>query len=29
MERAAAAIDDGRATAQLDRWVGVSQAARA
>ena len=29
MERAAAAIDDGRATAQLDRWVRVSQAARA
>ena len=29
MERAAAAIDDGRATAQLDRWVQVSRAARA
>jgi anthranilate phosphoribosyltransferase len=29
MERAAAAIDDGRATAQLDRWVTVSRAARA
>src|SRR4029453_12057566 len=28
MERAAAAIDDGRATAQLERWVRVSQAAR-
>jgi anthranilate phosphoribosyltransferase len=28
MERAAAAIDDGRATAQLERWVTVSQAAR-
>ncbi|MGY1804598.1 anthranilate phosphoribosyltransferase [Blastococcus sp. SYSU D00922] len=27
MERAAAAIDDGRATAQLQRWVTVSQAA--
>ena len=29
MERAAAAIDDGRATAQLDRWVTVSRAAKA
>ena len=29
MERAAAAIDDGRATAQLERWVTVSRAARA
>jgi anthranilate phosphoribosyltransferase len=29
MARAAAAIDDGRATAQLERWVTVSQAARA
>jgi anthranilate phosphoribosyltransferase len=28
MARAAAAIDDGRATAQLERWVTVSQAAR-
>lgn len=28
MERAAAAIDDGRAAAQLERWVTVSQAAR-
>jgi anthranilate phosphoribosyltransferase len=28
MERAAAAIDDGRATALLDRWVTVSRAAR-
>jgi anthranilate phosphoribosyltransferase len=28
MERAAAAIDDGRATAQLERWVTVSRAAR-
>lgn len=27
MERAAAAIDDGRATAQLERWVTVSRAA--
>jgi anthranilate phosphoribosyltransferase len=27
-ERAAAAIDDGRAVAQLERWVAVSQAAR-
>ncbi|WP_347348841.1 anthranilate phosphoribosyltransferase [Nigerium sp.] len=27
-ERAAAAIDDGRATALLDRWVAVTQAAR-
>ena len=29
MERAAAAIDDGRATAQLERWVAVSLDARA
>jgi anthranilate phosphoribosyltransferase len=29
MERAAAAVDDGRAAAQLERWVTVSQAARA
>ncbi|HET6394974.1 MAG TPA: anthranilate phosphoribosyltransferase [Blastococcus sp.] len=29
MQRAAAAIDDGRAAAQLDRWVRVSQDARA
>jgi anthranilate phosphoribosyltransferase len=29
MERAAAAIDDGRATAQLERWVTVSRAAKA
>jgi anthranilate phosphoribosyltransferase len=29
MERAAAAVDDGRAAAQLERWVSVSQAARA
>jgi anthranilate phosphoribosyltransferase len=29
MERAAAAIDDGRATAQLERWVTVSQQASA
>jgi anthranilate phosphoribosyltransferase len=29
MERAAAAIDDGRAAALLDRWITVSQAARA
>ena len=29
MERAAAAVDDGRAAALLDRWVEVSQAARA
>jgi anthranilate phosphoribosyltransferase len=28
MTRAAAAIDDGRATRQLERWVAVSQAAR-
>jgi anthranilate phosphoribosyltransferase len=28
MERAAAAVDDGRAAALLDRWVAVSQAAR-
>lgn len=28
LERAAAAIDDGRATALLDRWVAVTQAAR-
>jgi anthranilate phosphoribosyltransferase len=28
MERAAAAIDDGRAVAQLDRWVQVSRAVR-
>jgi anthranilate phosphoribosyltransferase len=28
MERAAAAVDDGRAAAQLERWVAVSQAAR-
>jgi anthranilate phosphoribosyltransferase len=28
MARAEAAIDDGRAAAQLDRWVTVSQAAR-
>jgi anthranilate phosphoribosyltransferase len=28
MARAAAAIDDGRATAQLERWVTVSQAGR-
>jgi anthranilate phosphoribosyltransferase len=28
IERAAAAIDDGRATAQLERWTAVSQAAR-
>jgi anthranilate phosphoribosyltransferase len=28
MERAAAAIDDGRATALLERWVAVSRAAR-
>jgi len=28
MERAAAAIDDGRAAAQLERWVQVSRAAR-
>jgi anthranilate phosphoribosyltransferase len=28
MARAEAAIDDGRATAQLERWVAVSQAAR-
>ncbi|TFV65222.1 UNVERIFIED_ORG: anthranilate phosphoribosyltransferase [Bacillus sp. AZ43] len=29
LERAVAAVDDGRATAQLERWVSVSQAARA
>ena len=29
LQRAAAAIDDGRAVALLDRWVAVSQAARA
>jgi anthranilate phosphoribosyltransferase len=29
MARAAAAVDDGRAAALLERWVGVSQAARA
>ncbi|SFF16328.1 anthranilate phosphoribosyltransferase [Blastococcus tunisiensis] len=29
MERAAAAIDDGRATTLLDRWVTVSQSSRA
>ena len=28
MERAAAAVDDGRAAAVLDRWVSVSRAAR-
>jgi anthranilate phosphoribosyltransferase len=28
LERAAAAVDDGRAAALLDRWVAVSQAAR-
>jgi anthranilate phosphoribosyltransferase len=28
MQRAAAAIDDGRAAAQLERWVTVSQAGR-
>jgi anthranilate phosphoribosyltransferase len=28
LERAAAAVDDGRAAAQLERWVTVSQAAR-
>jgi anthranilate phosphoribosyltransferase len=28
MERAAAAVDDGRAAAVLDRWVEVSHAAR-
>ena len=28
LERAAAAVDDGRATALLDRWVTVSRAAR-
>ena len=28
MERATAAVDDGRAAALLDRWVAVSQAAR-
>jgi anthranilate phosphoribosyltransferase len=27
--RAAEAIDDGRAAALLDRWIGVSQAAQA
>ena len=29
MARAAAAVDDGRAAALLERWVQVSQAARA
>jgi anthranilate phosphoribosyltransferase len=29
LERAAAAVDDGRAAAQLERWVQVSRAARA
>jgi len=28
MERATAAIDDGRATAQLERWVQVSRTVR-
>ncbi|MDP5184565.1 anthranilate phosphoribosyltransferase [Blastococcus sp. BMG 814] len=28
LERAAAAVDDGRAAALLDRWIGVSRAAR-
>ena len=28
LEKAAAAVDDGRAAAQLDRWVTVSQAVR-
>jgi anthranilate phosphoribosyltransferase len=28
LERAAAAVDEGRAAAQLERWVAVSQAAR-
>jgi anthranilate phosphoribosyltransferase len=28
VERAAAAIDDGRAAATLERWVTVSRAAR-
>jgi anthranilate phosphoribosyltransferase len=28
LERAAAAIDDGRAAAKLDEWVRVSQQAR-
>jgi hypothetical protein len=28
MARAAAAVDDGRAVALLERWVQVSQAAR-
>jgi anthranilate phosphoribosyltransferase len=28
LARAAAAVDDGRAAAQLERWVSVSQAAR-
>ena len=28
MARAAAAVDDGRATALLDRWIQVSQDAR-
>jgi len=28
MERAAAAVDDGRAAAQLDRWISVSRAVR-
>jgi anthranilate phosphoribosyltransferase len=27
LERAAAAVDDGRAAAQLDRWISVSRAA--
>ena len=29
LERAAAAVDDGRAVALLDRWVSISRAARA
>jgi anthranilate phosphoribosyltransferase len=29
LERAAAAVDDGRAAALLDRWVAVSRAVRA
>jgi anthranilate phosphoribosyltransferase len=28
LARATAAVDDGRAAAQLSRWVSVSQAAR-
>jgi len=28
MERASAAIDDGRAAALLDRWVQISRSAR-